>query len=442
VPVSPQDFNLWSSLTGNPYPQTAQERMQLAPHVHQFVQNIGRQGGYAPQPQPSGLRRAVDAIGKTALAAGILTGATMLATHHLGKSGVGSEEGLREAHKEAGDTMQPTSVAAESHISTQTPFETPAQDIIAQEVPAPALAADEPASYKAQEAAAFRKAQVHKLRQGQMGVQSGEMIGHTDPGAVEAFRQTPGYHAAVPQVIQNSGDVTPPTTADRYGQDVIPTEIRVRQVAKGAAPGSEARESLRTKPVTETEHLATSQTSAPSVQALAAPGPSHQEVRELDDILTKAHGWTHSRVEREMMRNDILSKKYGTAPTATGTTAEQSEAAYAPSGHVVQTAAQPAPKEFLRQGVEKMKNIAQLRQSGYDPEQGFGAAFAPGTEQMGPSHHDLLAEQLQREGGRQAGQAEIYKRLQAQRIPYAPQPQAMMAVHGQGFFHPSAHGLL
>jgi len=416
--------------------------MQLAPHVHQFVQNIGRQGGYAPQPQPSGLRRAVDAIGKTALAAGILTGATMLATHHLGKHGTGSEEGLKEAHKEAGDVMQPTSVAAESHISTQTPFETPAQDIIAQEIPAPALAADEPVSYKGQEAAAFRKSQVYKLRQKQAGASPEQLIGQTAPSAVEAFRQTPGYLAEVPQVIKNSGDVTPPTTADRYGQDVIPTEIRVRQVAKGAAPGSEARESLRTKPVTETEHLATSQTSAPSVQTLTAPGPSHQEVRELDDILTKAHGWTHSRVEREAMRNQILSKKYGTQSGGGGALEGPSETEYVHSGHVVQTTAQPAPKEFLRQGVEKMKNIAQLRHTGYDPEQGFGAQFAPGAEQMGPSHHDLLAEQIQREAGRQAGQAEIYKKLQAQRVPYAPQPQDMMAVHGQVFFHPSAYGRL
>lgn len=475
--ATPQDFSIWSRMTGNPYPSTPEERMYLAPHVRSFVQNIGRQGAY-PVQQESGIKRAVKAVGKTALAAGLLVGGVMAAHHYLkdddGGGGGGSTppppggghdiaDNLENIHSTASDVLKGKSLAhpleergekprltgtvmtklplllpaqnpeaAESNIQAGTPFETPAQDIIAQEIPAPALAADEPTSYKGQEAAAFRKSQVYKLRQKQAGASPEQLIGQTAPSAVEAFRQTPGYLAEVPQVIKNSGDVTPPTTADRYGQDIVPTEIRVRQVAKGAAPGSVARESLRTKPVTESEHLATSQTSAPSVQTLATPGPSHQEIRELDEILTKAHGWTHSREQRDMMRNEILSKKYGA----------QSEAKYEPSGHMVQTSAQPAPKDFLRQGVEKMKNIAQLRHTGYDPEQGFGATLAPGAEQMGPSHHDLLAEQLQRESGRQAEQANIYKKLQAQRASYAPQPQDMMAVHGQGFFHPSAYGRL
>jgi hypothetical protein len=139
-----------------------------------------------------------------------------------------------------------------------------------------------------------------------------------------------------------------------------------------------------------------------------------------------------NRMQREAVRDQMLSEKYGT----------QSETEYVPSGLVVQTAAKPSPKEFLRQGVEKMKNIAQLQYTGYDPEQKFGATEAPGIEQMEPSHHDLLSEQLQREAGRQAAQADIYKKLQGQRTPYTPHPSEMMAVHGKGFFHPSAQGQL
>jgi len=380
--------------------------MYLAPHVRNYVQNIGRQGAY-PVQQESGIKRAVKAVGKTALAAGLLVGGVMAAHHYLkdddGGGGGGPTppppggghdiaDNLENIHSTASDVLKgkslahpleergekprligsvmtklplllPAPEAAESNIQAGTPFETPAQDIIAQEIPAPALAADEPVSYKGQEAAAFRKSQVYKLRQKQAGASPEQLIGQTAPSAVEAFRQTPGYLAEVPQVIKNSGDVTPPTTADRYGQDVIPTEIRVRQVAKGAAPGSEARESLRTKPVTETEHLATSQTSAPSVQTLSAPGPSHQEIRELDEILTKAHGWTHSREQRDVMRNEILSKKYGTQSGGSGALEGPSEMEYAPSGHVVQTTAQPAPKEFLRQKVATTSPLETARQN-------------------------------------------------------------------------------
>lgn len=80
--ATPQDFHLWSQLTGNPYPRTPAEQMYLAPHVRSFVQNIGRQGGYIPQ-QQSGLRRAIDFAGKTALAAGGLTLAALAGKHYL-----------------------------------------------------------------------------------------------------------------------------------------------------------------------------------------------------------------------------------------------------------------------------------------------------------------------------------------------------------------------
>jgi hypothetical protein len=76
MPVSPQDFVLWSDLTGNPYPSTPAERMALAPEVYQFTRGIGRRGGT----QMSPLRKAVDVIGKTALAAGAIAGAAYLGT--------------------------------------------------------------------------------------------------------------------------------------------------------------------------------------------------------------------------------------------------------------------------------------------------------------------------------------------------------------------------
>jgi hypothetical protein len=69
MPASPRDFALWSSMTGNPYPQSDAERAALAPHVYQYVNNIGRRGG---------VRGFIDAAGKTALAAGAIAGAVAL----------------------------------------------------------------------------------------------------------------------------------------------------------------------------------------------------------------------------------------------------------------------------------------------------------------------------------------------------------------------------
>jgi hypothetical protein len=74
MPVSPQDYALWSDLTGNPYPQTPAERMALAPEVYSFTRDVNQ--GRRP---PGAIRRAVDVIGKTALAAGAIAGGVYLA---------------------------------------------------------------------------------------------------------------------------------------------------------------------------------------------------------------------------------------------------------------------------------------------------------------------------------------------------------------------------
>lgn len=81
MPVSPQDFAIWSDLTGNAYPQTPAERMALAPEVYRFTRGIGRRGGYGMSP----VRKAVDVIGKTALVAGAIAGAAYLGSEGFKK---------------------------------------------------------------------------------------------------------------------------------------------------------------------------------------------------------------------------------------------------------------------------------------------------------------------------------------------------------------------
>ena len=70
MPVSPQDFALWSRMTGNPMPRTPAEQMALAPQVYQFNRQL--------EQRPSGIRQFIDTAGRAALGAGLLTGATLL----------------------------------------------------------------------------------------------------------------------------------------------------------------------------------------------------------------------------------------------------------------------------------------------------------------------------------------------------------------------------
>jgi len=70
MPVSPQDFALWSRMTGNSMPRTPAERMALAPQVYQFNRQL--------EQRPSGIRQFIDTAGRAALGAGLLTGAAIL----------------------------------------------------------------------------------------------------------------------------------------------------------------------------------------------------------------------------------------------------------------------------------------------------------------------------------------------------------------------------
>jgi hypothetical protein len=98
----------------------------------------------------------------------------------------------------------------------------------------------------------------------------------------------------------------------------------------------------------------------------------------------------------------------------------------------------PAPKEFLHSAVQGVKQRANLNKYGYDPEQGFGEKQAPGMEQVGRAHSDLVAEQLQRDVERQGGRQALYDAIpsRASRVP------AHLTDAGSGiFFKPASYVL-
>ena len=84
--VSPADFELYSRATGTPMPRTPQEQMQLAPAVHQFIQNKGyQQGGLLDNPIAA-------ALGSTALMAGAYAAAKALGGRGSDDSGAVSTD--------------------------------------------------------------------------------------------------------------------------------------------------------------------------------------------------------------------------------------------------------------------------------------------------------------------------------------------------------------
>lgn len=108
MPVSPQDFAIWSNLTGNPYPKTPAERMALAPEVYQFNRNLA--SGRNPATQQTTIGSAIDTAGRWALGIGLMAGAGLLAGKYLGgkKSEKGETKGTQTDSGVVGEPSLPT----------------------------------------------------------------------------------------------------------------------------------------------------------------------------------------------------------------------------------------------------------------------------------------------------------------------------------------------
>jgi hypothetical protein len=81
MPVSPQDFALWSRMTGNPMPRTPAEQMALAPQVFQFNRQLS-QGQNPVLGAAEAVSSTIDKVGKTALL-GLVAGAGLLTGNYL-----------------------------------------------------------------------------------------------------------------------------------------------------------------------------------------------------------------------------------------------------------------------------------------------------------------------------------------------------------------------
>ena len=279
MPVSPADFALWARETGNKYPETTQEKLAATPHAYAHARSFGKASTNAPGARVGGSilydqpvvveNRAPNSLfnspvtpdNRASKVAGTLD-ATL--TGEQFRNEEGQEVAERSRQRSFIDTLGKTALAAGA-------------------VAAGVALAQNPAAQQA-----IRTA-------GTSISENAQNIGSRVSGFLGGLG---GGRNVDPDVIRNSGDVTPPTTGQRYQQEQIPVATQEIQVAKGAPTGSMAEatlppttESYGAKPVTESDVITSSQTFAPRsksevIQSVLSKMPlSTQETEYAPDIL-------------------------------------------------------------------------------------------------------------------------------------------------------------
>ena len=279
MPVSPADFALWARETGNKYPKTTQEKLAATPHAYAHARSFGKASTNAPGARVGGSilydqpvaveNRAPNSLfnspvtpdNRASKVAGTLD-ATL--TGEQFRNEEGQEVAERSRQRSFIDTLGKTALAAGA-------------------VAAGVALAQNPAAQQA-----IRTA-------GTSISENAQNIGSRVSGFLGGLG---GGRNVDPDVIRNSGDVTPPTTGQRYQQEQIPVATQEIQVAKGAPTGSAAEatlppttESYGVKPVTESDVITSSQTFAPRsksevIQSVLSKMPlSTQETEYAPDIL-------------------------------------------------------------------------------------------------------------------------------------------------------------
>jgi hypothetical protein len=280
MPVSPRDFALWAAATGNKYPQTPDEKMAAAPHAYDFARNLGKSGANAPGSRVGGqivfnqpisaqfaddnsvLHSPVTPDNNISKVAGTLDN-TMTGEHYDNQLRDTQEDNARSSNlvRNLGRAALASGVVAGGAI----------------------LATSPEARQAVQSAVGTAQQQASNI-----GNRISDFLGGL------------GVSRAVDnEAIHNTGDVTPPTTGQRYEQERIPTSVQTLQAAKGANVGTPEKDTVPTttastgvKPVTESDIITSSQTFGPketgyrsaalaSYEQAVPPSESLQEARRL-----------------------------------------------------------------------------------------------------------------------------------------------------------------
>jgi hypothetical protein len=251
MPVSPADFYLWARSTGNKYPETSEEKIAAAPHAYDFVKNLGKTGANAPGARVGGRIVYDQPVSVQYADDNSLLQSPSTPDNNIPKVAGTVDNTMTSEHYD--NQLQET---AEDNRSQHNLIRNVGRAALgAGLVAGGAIYASSPEGQQAIRTAASTVKQ-HATNIG---------------SRVSGFLGGLGVaRAADSDVIRNTGDVTPPTTAQNYKQAEVPAATQSIQVAKGAATGSPAEatlppttESYTVKPVTESDVITTNQSFSP-----------------------------------------------------------------------------------------------------------------------------------------------------------------------------------
>jgi hypothetical protein len=314
MPVSPQDFALWASSTGNKYPQTPEEKMAMAPHVHEFVRNFGKSGANRVLSNPGANIVYDQPVSMQRFDADSALHSPVTPDNNVSKIAGTHDATLTGEHYINQEVNRAEDEAQQHNLVRNLGRAALGAGLVAGGV---ALAVTPEGRQAVQNAGATIK-------------QSAQNIG----SRVSSFLGGLGIDRGVdPDTIRNSGDVTPPTTAQRYNQADVPVATQEVQVAKGSPVGSPVREVLSTKPVTESEVITSSQTFAPEQTGdiVAQQQRSEATARLLDVAHKRKAGLTFEEIRRGVDPSDPVQLELSGMPKVDALTRMRSLAGVEPS---------------------------------------------------------------------------------------------------------------
>lgn len=289
MPVSPADFALWARATGNRYPETAEEKLAAGPQAYSYAKNLTKTGGNAPSGRVNGSIFYSQPESVENSAPNSLFNSPITPDNRAPKVSGTIDSTLTSEHFQ-NDEEHEVSEHNQQHSLLST-------------LGKAALAAGTVAAGLA----------VARSPGGQQALQNAQTVVKENAqdigGRVSSFLGGLGGGRTVdPDVIRNSGDVTPPTTGQRYNQQEVPVETQAVQIAKGAPTGSSLEatlpptsESYSVKPVTESDVITSSQTFGPR----SAYEGGSRALQNLEQVLPSSEAVQTARVESA--KQDLLS---------------------------------------------------------------------------------------------------------------------------------------
>jgi hypothetical protein len=179
------------------------------------------------------------------------------------------------------------------------------------------------------------------------------------------------------QVVRASGDITPPTTSQRFGQPLISGQTEVGQAARGQSPQKPITVPSESKPATQSEVITSSQTFSPGSEAEQLIGQGSAQAAE---AFRKSAAYA-------LMKKNYPGLQDIQSPTdpASYETTSPTQAAETQTPPILMTGVQPSPQMRVAKNVETVEEspIAAMSKT---------PATAPVTAAVGPASGPTMKE--------------------------------------------------